>query len=148
MDKGNETISAFANKAASRPGKFGTPFIGNAKNQRRRIQSPTAKPAPQKDISLTATSTSTPATASSDDTLPPQDAPAGVIRKALITRNACFYHAYGLSCPHSPCKYLHETSNIPYAWYRKVAPKNISLATVAAFCDTEDAYGKQDNFAE
>lgn len=61
-----------------------------------------------------------------------------------MTRRVCFYYAYGISCPHNLCKYLHEGSDIPYAWYRRSVSSHTSTATMAAFFHTKEAYGHQD----
>ena len=163
QDTANE-FSAFANKPASRPGKFGTPFIDGSSRPRGRprlsgdFSASGRRTTRAKEVTSTSTSKSTtpvpaqatpaPATTTSStpgqDPLPNQDAHSDVIRRALMKRQVCFYYAYGISCPHDPCKYLHEDSDTPYAWYRRSVSSHTSTATMAAFFHTEEAYGRQD----
>ncbi|CAN0352435.1 unnamed protein product [Ascophyllum nodosum] len=157
-----DDLSAFANKPASRRGKFGTPFIDGSSSRPRRRPKPlptTQFPSALGRKPATSTGTTTPTTATStlpvpamattntpspQDILPTKDAHPQVVRRAIIRRRVCFYFAYGLSCPQNPCKYLHETSDIPYAWYRSAVSPNASRAVIAAMLHTEEAYGPQD----
>ena len=165
----DDDLSAYANKPASQPGKFGTPFIdgsprprsrprlsgkpttasGRQTNRIRRF-TPTANVPASTATSPAESSPAAPAPIKTEDPkpgqdrLPSQDAHSNVIRRALMKREVCFYHAYGISCPHDPCKYLHETSGIPYAWYRRSVSSHASIATMDAFFHTEEAYGPQE----
>ena len=165
----DDDLSAFANKPASQPGKFGTPFIDGSPRPRSRPRlsgKPTTASGRQTNRirrftptanvpASTATSPAEPSPAApapiktedpkpGQDRLPSQDAHSNVIRRALMKREVCFYHAYGIYCPHDPCKYLHETSGIPYAWYRRSVSSHASIATMDAFFHTEKAYGPQE----
>ena len=157
-------LSAFANKPASRPGKFGTPFMDDSSRPhgRPRLSGAFSASGRQTNSAKRATSPSTPtpttpvpasaapAPATTTDATPGQDhlsnhyAHSDVIRPALMKRKVCFYYAYGISCPHNPCKYLHKASDISYAWYRHLVSSHTSTATMAAFFHTEEAYGLQD----
>ena len=165
----DDDLSAYANKPASQPGKFGTPFIdgsprprsrprlsgkpttasGRQTNRIRRF-TPTANVPASTATSPAESSPAAPAPIKTEDPkpgqdrLPSQDTHSNVIRRALMKREVCFYHAYGISCPHDPCKYLHETSGIPYAWYRRSVSYHASIATMDAFFHTEEAYGPQE----
>ena len=55
----------------------------------------------------------------------------------------CFYFAYDLACPYTPCRYSHKASDTPYAWDRQAVSSHPSRATITALRDTEDAYGSQ-----
>ena len=160
-----ETAEVFAKKKRSRPSKFGIPFIdGFSSLPRSRPKPfPTTKlisalgrklaaskgttttstpPVPASAIPVPATITNTPP---AQDLLPTQDAPPEVVRQVLIKKRVCFHLAYDSSCPRNPCKYLHETSCVPYAWPRGSVSYNTSQAIIAAILHAEKAYGPQDH---
>ena len=51
----------------------------------------------------------------------------------------CFYFAYDLACPYTPCRYSHKASDTPYAWDRQAVSSHPSRATITALRDTEDS---------
>ena len=131
-----DDLSAFANKPASRPGKFGTPFIDGSSHPRNRPRlsgptqptsaagrrhtfstrmPPSSAPPATVPTSTTPAPVTTTTSTPGKEPLPTRDAPSDVIHRELMTRRVCFYYAYGISCAHNPCKYLHEESDIPYA---------------------------------
>ena len=92
-------------------------------------------------VYVTATTNTPPA----QDILATQDAPPEVIHRTLIKSQVFFYFAYGLSCLHVWCKYLHETSDdVSYVWYFGSVSSNTSWATIATILHIEETHGPQD----
>jgi len=131
----DDQLAAVSNKPASKPGRFGTPYL--EKKQVRSFASPRRRTtpttqAPQQAVPTTNTTSSLPRDTSI--TLPPlpdADADISQIRQALRQRRICFYYAFGTKCPYESCYFDHGQSGLPFGSYRGAVSSNREPAIAA-----------------
>ena len=72
-----------------------------------------------------------------DHQWPEPNADKSEIKRVLKEHRICFYYAYGMECPHKPCRYLHGQATLPYS---EVCHNNPTLAAFEAVTDMHKAY--------
>ena len=140
-DGNEEECAAFSNKPASKPGKHGTPFR-ESKGKRRAIPTDTSGTTTSTAPS-TSTTTPSPLPRSRnqpDHQWPEPNADKSEIKRVLKEHRICFYYAYGMECPHKPCRYLHGQATLPFGYYNEVCHNNPTLAAFEAMTDMHKAY--------
>ena len=134
-------LAAFNNRPASTPGKEGTPFNrGPRKTKTRHGNNASADKSHSYKLEKSLAAPTQ--TSDEEEELPEPDDNPELIFKALKRRNVCYYHAKGISCPHSSkptgCKYSHDERVVRFGQYK---PR--SVAQMAAM-DMAQAYGAEE----
>lgn len=150
-----ETIlAAFSNRPGSTPGKSGTPFNRGERYSRRTRSEPQipeeganrGEKGPRRTTRfgppLAGSVRQLSAELEQEEELPEPGDNEDTIFKALQQLKICFYHAKGLTCPHTTrpqgCKYRHDERVVSFGYYKE---KPVTQASLAAI-DMQRAYGE------
>ena len=135
-DFDHDQLAAISNKPASKPGKFGTPYLDGkyvrsfASPRRRRLPPPAQAPrqavttntasSPAQNPLHTATTTNTEAPQPGETPvttpLPEPTAQISQIRQALRQRRICFFYAFGMKRPYGTCHFNHGQRGLQFGW--------------------------------
>ena len=147
--EGETLLAGYSNRKASKPGQHGTPFLESrtlsdprsttVSNQQGGGAQPATSP---RDPSASSNQQETPTPV--EGAPPDPGSSSQGVKDCLRPVNACFYYAYGVDCPYSPCTFKHEAARSPRGHYRS-ATDNYTLTVVDAVEDVKDAYNVTPN---
>ena len=145
----DEECAALSNNPASEPGKQRTPFL--ERKGKRRAKQPTPAPgAATSTASAASTTTTSPSptqrkesertysTSSRQWSEPRAD--KSEIKQTLNEHCIWFYFAYGMKCPHKPCRCRHGQATLPFGYNIGVCRNNPAWSAFEAMTDLNNAY--------